>query len=169
MKIAIIDDQQEIRYSVSKILQKHEHNTIQFNGLESDIIESLQEHAVKLIIVDVMLSESFTGIDLVKQIKKSGFDIPIILMTAYTTPENMIEASKIGIKDILQKPFDENQLMQLVNKFISVNKKEPLAKIPNVLMNLISPSTVHLSQRNSLNHSSLGMKKALLQVLISSI
>jgi len=129
MKIAIIDDQQEIRYSVSKILQKHEHNTIQFNGLESDIIESLQEHAVKLIIVDVMLSESFTGIDLVKQIKKSGFDIPIILMTAYTTPENMIEASKIGIKDILQKPFDEKNLLELVEKNYQKPKNDSSSKI----------------------------------------
>jgi DNA-binding NtrC family response regulator len=130
MKIAIIDDQQEIRYSLSKILQRHNHKTVQFNGLEFDIATSIEEQSIELLIVDVMLSDTLTGIDLIKSFKKKGFNLPIILMTAYTTPENMIEASKIGIKDILQKPFDETQLMQLVNKFTS--KKESASKISHV-------------------------------------
>jgi len=117
MKIAIIDDQQEIRYSVAKILQRHGHTPIQFNGEESAIHVSLQEQGVELLVVDVMLGETLTGIDLIKQFKKEGLELPIILMTAYTTPGNMIEASKIGIKDILQKPFDETQLMALVAKY----------------------------------------------------
>lgn len=117
MKIAIIDDQQEIRYSVAKILQRHGHTPLQFNGEEYGIGVSLQEQGVELLVVDVMLGESLTGIDLIKQFKKEGLELPIILMTAYTTPSNMIEASKIGIKDILQKPFDETQLMALVAKY----------------------------------------------------
>lgn len=116
MKIAIIDDQQEIRYSVAKILQRYDHTPVQFNGEEHRLEEMLQEQGVELLIVDVMLGDTLTGIDLVKRFKKSGIRSPIILMTAYTTPTNMIEASKIGIKDILQKPFDETQLINLVQK-----------------------------------------------------
>lgn len=37
MKIAIIDDQQEIRYSVSKILQRNNHTTVSFNGEEINL------------------------------------------------------------------------------------------------------------------------------------
>jgi DNA-binding NtrC family response regulator len=125
MKIAIIDDQQEIRYSLSKILQRHNHKTVQYNGLEFDIAALIEEQAIELLIVDVMLSEELTGIDLIKSFKKKGLDISIILMTAYTTPENMIEASKIGIKDILQKPFGENELIELVDK-LSISKKKEL-------------------------------------------
>lgn len=132
MKIAIIDDQQEIRYSVSKILQRNNHHTVQLNGSEYDIATIIEEQDIRLLIVDVMLSDILTGIDLVKSFKQKGLNLPIILMTAYTTPENMIEASKIGIKDILQKPFDENQLMQLVNKFTVPNKKEISSKISEV-------------------------------------
>ena len=49
-------------------------------------------------------------------------------MTAYTTPTNMIEASKIGIKDILQKPFDEAELMNLVDKYLHFSKKDKSSK-----------------------------------------
>lgn len=125
MKIAIIDDQQEIRYSLSKILKRNHHQTVQFNGEEQNLGEHIVEQGVELLIVDVMLGETLTGIDLVKQFKKENIELPIILMTAYTTPTNMIEASKIGIKDILQKPFDEKELLALVSKYQLHTKKEP--------------------------------------------
>lgn len=124
MKIAIIDDQQEIRYSVAKILQRHHHTTFQYNGEENTIEESILEQGIELLVVDVMLNDNFTGIDLIKKFKRHAITIPIILMTAYTTPTNMIEASKIGIKDILQKPFDESELMLLVNQYLLPSHKE---------------------------------------------
>ena len=128
MKIAIIDDQSEIRYSVAKILQRYNHIPLQFNGEEFGLEVTFQEQGVELLIVDVMLSDNFTGIDLVKSFKKHGLKLPIILMTAYTTPSNMIEASKIGIKDILQKPFDEAQLMALVEKHVQTPQKDKKEK-----------------------------------------
>lgn len=124
MKIAIIDDQHEIRYSVAKILQRHHHTTVQYNGEEQNIEESIIEQGIELLIVDIMLSEQLTGIDLIKQFKTHALQLPIILMTAYTTPTNMIEASKVGIKDILQKPFDETALMQLVNQYLCPSHKD---------------------------------------------
>ncbi len=117
MKIAIIDDQDEIRYSVSKILKRAKYNTILFDGLEADIVKQIKEKDVNLLIVDVMLSDDFSGIDLIKIFKDSGIVLPIILMTAYTTPTNMIEASKLGIKDILQKPFTAYELKNVVKKY----------------------------------------------------
>ncbi|AFL69682.1 sigma-54-dependent transcriptional regulator [Sulfurospirillum barnesii] len=124
MKIAIIDDQQEIRYSVAKILQRYNHTPFQFNGEEFELSLMLEAQGVELLIVDVMLGGSFTGIDLIKQFKKAKLNLPVILMTAYTTPSNMIEASKIGIKDILQKPFDETELLKLVEKYVHVTPKK---------------------------------------------
>ena len=128
MKIAIIDDQQEIRYSVSKILQRNNHTTVSFNGEEINLSEQIEEQGIELLIIDVMLGETLTGIDLIKRFKKAKIDLPIILMTAYTTPTNMIEASKIGVKDILQKPFDEAQLLSLVDKYLDFSKKNKSSK-----------------------------------------
>ena len=122
MKIAIIDDQEEIQYSVSRILKKSKHKTFTFDGFEYDIIFTIKEEDIDLLIVDVMLSEEYSGIDLIKKLRKEGVHKPIILMTAYTTPSNMIEASKIGIKDILQKPFRSEDLLNLVNKYNNTDK-----------------------------------------------
>lgn len=129
MKIAIIDDQHEIRYSLSKILQRNHHTTFQFNGEEEDFCVAIAEQGIELLVMDMMLGENLTGIDLIKKLKKADIALPIILMTAYTTPSNMIEASKIGIKDILQKPFDEASLISLVDKYRHVPKKEKQTKL----------------------------------------
>ena len=117
MKIIVIDDQEEIRYSVSRILKKVKHQVSSFSGLEDDIADILIEASADLFVVDVMLSETFSGIDLIKDLREKGLKQPIILMTAYTTPTNMIEASKIGIKDILQKPFTSDELKVFVDKY----------------------------------------------------
>jgi len=127
MKIAIIDDQDEIRYSVSKILKRAKYDTVLFNGLEEDIGRQIKESDIKLLIVDVMLSDDFSGIDLVKNLYLYDIKLPVILMTAYTTPTNMIEASKIGIKDILQKPFTPDELKDTVKKYDE--KKDDYVKV----------------------------------------
>jgi len=64
MKIAIIDDQKDIRYSVSKILKKDNHQTFLYSGLEVDVVKSIKENNIDLLIVDIMLSDNFSGIDL---------------------------------------------------------------------------------------------------------
>ena len=122
MKIAIIDDQDEIRYSVSKILKRVKYETVLFDGLEADIAVHIKEKQIHLLIIDIMLSDDFSGIDLIKKLRKNGIKLPVILMTAYTTSTNMIEASKIGIKDILQKPFTADALKNLVKKYDEKNE-----------------------------------------------
>ena len=117
MKIAIIDDQEEIRYSVSKILKRAKHETFLYSGLENKIVKHISENSVDILVVDVMLSEDFSGIDLLKKFRQNNISTPAILMTAYTTPTNMIEASKIGIKDILQKPFTADELKSVIKKY----------------------------------------------------
>lgn len=117
MNIAIIDDQDEIRFSVSKILKKNEHKLYEFSGSESSIAQTIILNKIELIILDVMLATEKTGIDLLKDFRNANILVPVILMTAFTTPENLIEASKLGIYDILQKPFDKNNLLEVVSKY----------------------------------------------------
>ncbi|MBE0496504.1 MAG: sigma-54-dependent Fis family transcriptional regulator [Campylobacterales bacterium] len=113
MRIAIIDDQPDIRYSVAKILKRHGHEAIAFEGTEAELCETLSSQGIDVLIVDVQLGVELSGIDIIRELKKTS-QMPIILMTAYTTAQNMIEASKLGVQNILKKPFDEEALMELV-------------------------------------------------------
>ncbi len=131
MNIAIIDDQEVVRYSVARTLKKLQHNTYEFTGIEKNIPSIIENENIELLIVDVMLSENFSGIDLLKELRAKNISQPAILMTAFTTPTNMIEASKIGIKDILQKPFSGDDLKKAVEKY-NVKKSENIHTLSKI-------------------------------------
>ena len=119
MNIAIIDDQEDIKYAVEKILKKDGPTCYGFKGNEDDLIDGLNVFEVELIILDMMLKNGLSGIDIIEKIRKNSLNTPIIMITAYTTPSNMIKASKSGIIDIIQKPFSANDIIQTVNKYNS--------------------------------------------------
>ncbi len=117
MNIAIIDDQADIRYAVEKMLSNKGHTCYGFNGGEEDLIEGIDVFDIDLIILDMMLGEDLTGIDVLQKIKGASYQIPTILITAYTTPSNLINASKAGIVDIIEKPFGTKDLLEVVDKY----------------------------------------------------
>ena len=124
MNIAIIDDQEDIKYAVEKILKKDGPTCYGFKGNEDDLIDGLNVFEVELIILDMMLKNGLSGIDIIEKIRKNSLNTPIIMITAYTTPSNMIKASKSGIIDIIQKPFSANDIIQTVNKYNSKHIKK---------------------------------------------
>lgn len=118
MNIAIIDDQDDIKYAIEKILKKDGHTCYGFLGNENDLIDGLKVFEVDLIILDMMLNDGLTGLDVIENIKNCNLDTPIIMITAYTTPSNMIKASKAGVIDLIQKPFSAKDIIETVNKYI---------------------------------------------------
>ncbi|NLC27186.1 MAG: sigma-54-dependent Fis family transcriptional regulator [Campylobacteraceae bacterium] len=124
MQIAIVEDQADIRYSVTKILKRHGYDVVGFEGNEAELVKTISQMSPDLLILDVQLGANYSGIDLAKELKAEASTVPIVLMTAYTTAQNMIEASKMGIQNILQKPFDEEALLKLVTPYFQ-EKESP--------------------------------------------
>ncbi len=117
MNIAIIDDQEDIQYAIEKILKKEGHTCYGFYGNEKDLIDGFEVFDIDLVIIDMMLDDSLTGLDVLHKLREHNFKIPTIMITAYTTPSNMIEASKSGITDIIKKPFSSKDILEIVHKY----------------------------------------------------
>jgi len=124
MNIVIIDDQADIRYAVEKMLSKKGHTCYGFCGNEEDLIEGIEVFDVDLIILDMMLEEPLTGLDVLERLKSASYNIPTILMTGYATASNIINATKFGIVDILEKPFSTTDILELVEKYQKKDQKE---------------------------------------------
>jgi len=124
MNIVIIDDKEDIQYAVEKILQKEGHTCYGFYGNEDDLLDIFDVFDIELVIMDMMLEGNQTGLDILDELRKNQINIPIIMITAYTTPSNMIKASKSGINDIIQKPFSANEIIEIVKKYINNTQQE---------------------------------------------
>src|SRR5262249_8559133 len=81
-----------------------------------------------LVLTDLRLP-GLNGLDLVRQLHTSRPRLPIILMTAHGTTETAIEATKSGAYDYLLKPFEMDELVELVANTLNSSRlmTEPVA------------------------------------------
>jgi two-component system response regulator FixJ len=70
------------------------------------------------IVTDVRMPE-ITGIDLLRHVKKTNPDLPVIVITGHGDITLAVEAMKIGATDFLEKPFDGQQLLSAVRSALS--------------------------------------------------
>lgn len=109
-KILIIEDDHDIRDLIRLQLKLQKYNVFTAaSGLEGN--KAIQEQKFDLFIIDRMLPDT-NGLELCKQIRanSSTHNSPIILVTALSEPENIIDGLDAGADDYITKPFDINIL-----------------------------------------------------------
>ncbi len=113
-KILICDDEDGMRRYLGKMLKNWGYQT---EGFASPLLllKSLQEldSYADLLLLDVKMPE-MDGIEVLKQLKNSHPQLPVIMMTGHGTIESAVEAMKIGAYDYLTKPFPQEKLFALV-------------------------------------------------------
>ncbi|KPL15807.1 hypothetical protein AMJ74_00665 [candidate division WOR_3 bacterium SM1_77] len=86
-----------------------------------EAMQVFKKEKVEIALVDLKLPD-IDGIDLVRELKKSDTDTKFIIMTAFGTIERAVEAMKLGVYDFLTKPFEVEQLINLLNRIIEEQK-----------------------------------------------
>ncbi len=120
--IIIVDDEKDIRELLSGILSDEGFETRLAKDIESLKIE-LTRRIPSLILLDVWLDESNAdGIDILKIIKKSYPDIPVIMISGHGTIDMAINALKIGAFDFIEKPFESNILISSISRAIETSE-----------------------------------------------
>jgi two-component system response regulator FixJ len=122
--VYVIDDDDAVRHSLEFLLKTA---GIAVSGFESAkaFLEILPRIKSGCIITDVRMPE-ITGIDLLRRVKESGVDIPVIVITGHGDVSLAVEAMKIGAVDFLEKPFDDDLLVASVRS--ALNKDASTAR-----------------------------------------
>jgi two-component system response regulator FixJ len=115
--VYVIDDDDAVRQSLEFLLKTV---GIPVRGFESAraFLEVLPNIHTGCVITDVRMPE-MTGIDLLRRIKESNHDIPVIVITGHGDISLAVEAMKIGAMDFLEKPFDDDLLLAAVRTALS--------------------------------------------------
>lgn len=95
-----------------------------------DGIEALQKfsrHGWDLVITDIRMPK-MSGLDVLKEIRRSSPHTPVILITAYGTVNTAVEAMKEGATDFIMKPFSLEDLEAAVKRIFTVAVDEHWAK-----------------------------------------
>ena len=121
-KVLLVEDHMQVRSLVRSLLDT------QYEIIECDEgnagIELSIKHVPDLIISDIMMP-GMNGIEMLKSIKLDlrTSHIPIIMLTAKASDENLLEGLKYGADDYLIKPFKSQELILRTNNLINARKK----------------------------------------------
>ena len=119
-RILIVDDEKDIRNNIKAILQDENYLTDTAESSD-DALDLVGQHSYDLIILDVWLNDSkLDGIELLKTIKKSNKEIPIIIISGHGNIEMAVEAIKEGAHEFIEKPFSSERLILSVIRSIEV-------------------------------------------------
>ena len=114
--ILVIDDEPAQVQILSGFLKKKGFE-IQKANSGAEAIKIIENFPIDLVITDFKMPD-MDGMQVLKNTKKINPDIDVILMTAFGSVENVIEAMKAGASDYLTKPVDLDQLELIINRAV---------------------------------------------------
>lgn len=110
--ILIVDDEEDTRYLLSKILEKEGFNTLSVaNGRQAFAI--LKKEEIDIILCDVNLAET-NGLEVLEGLKEACPLVEVIMLTAYGSIKDGVKAIKAGAYDYIIKGEDNNKLIPLL-------------------------------------------------------
>lgn len=121
-KILVVDDDPELHTLIGFALRREGYHVLEahdaFEGLEA-----IESEVVDLALLDVMMPK-MDGLMMLARLREKHQDLPVIVMTALTTPETAISALREQACDFLAKPFDVDQLLSAVRAVFELVPQE---------------------------------------------
>ncbi len=117
--ILVIDDDDDLRYSLKRVLSARKYNVIEANSGETGL-QMAEEHAPDVILLDNRMG-GMSGIEALQHLRGANPNAMIILMTAYGTTQTTIEAMKFGAFDYIMKPFDLKKILSLTEAALAAS------------------------------------------------
>ncbi|MFO7812853.1 MAG: sigma-54 dependent transcriptional regulator [Pelovirga sp.] len=111
-RILIVDDEQSLREMLTVLLQREGYQIDQAVDGE-DALAKMAENNVDLIISDIKMPR-LSGIDLLRRLREQENDTTLIMMTAFSSTEEAVEAMKLGAYDYITKPFKNDEIRLVV-------------------------------------------------------
>ncbi|MBD3763353.1 MAG: sigma-54-dependent Fis family transcriptional regulator [Rhodobacterales bacterium] len=122
MSILIVDDEKDIRELIGDIL-RDEGYTVRLAGTSDACMAEINAEAPSLMILDIWLKDSrMDGIDILKTVRRSNPDVPVVIISGHGNIEIAVAAIKQGAYDFIEKPFNIDQLMVVVSRAMETSR-----------------------------------------------
>ncbi len=164
MKVLIVEDETRLGQFLKQGLSEHSH-TANWVGNCRDANNALAETHYDLIVLDLSLPDG-DGLDLVREWRASGFNEPVLILSARDGLEDRIKGLDVGADDYLPKPFSLEELLARMRALMrrqSVVKHTVLER-NGIKMDLLG-HTVHL---NDAPVDLTGREYALLEIFLQN-
>ena len=108
-----MDDEELVRWSLRERLTAEGHDVVEA-GTAAEAVDKARDD-IDLIFLDFKLPDG-DGLSVLRKVKERAPDLPVILMTAFSTIESAVEAMKLGAFHYVNKPFNLDEVLLLAEK-----------------------------------------------------
>jgi len=127
MKILVVEDEKKISGFIKRGLEKDEYQvTIIHDGVEG--LKQALSGEYNLMILDVMIPKK-DGLTVIKELREAGGRIPVLMLTARGTTEDIVSGLEAGSDDYLAKPFAFAELLARVRALLRRSERDRGAEI----------------------------------------
>ena len=119
-RVLVVDDEEEIRKILSRILEKEGFEVITASDGEQ-AMQKICSDIPDAVLLDVRMP-GLNGMEVLKKIKAIDENLPVVLITAYADTHQAVEAMKEGAYDYLAKPFDNNEVVWITSRALAEGK-----------------------------------------------
>ncbi len=121
IKILVADDDAQMQLAVRTTLERAGFEVVTV-GNGASALENLENDSFDLIISDQKMPE-LTGSELLTSIQERNITTPFIMITAYGTINQAVEAMQLGAADFITKPFSAEDLLRIIERVLSPESK----------------------------------------------
>lgn len=120
-RILLVEDEEHLQHALKLNLEMEQYVVFAVSD-GNNAIKAFKEQKFDLVILDVMLPE-MDGLMVCEHIRLHNSDVPVLFLSAKSTPADRINGLRKGADDYLTKPFDLEELLLRVRKLIIKNEK----------------------------------------------
>lgn len=120
--ILIVDDDAELRANLSKILRNKGYKIDEASS-GKEAIEKAMSKEFDISLLDLMMPK-MSGMDVLTELRKLSPRTKVIMITAFATVDNAVEALKRGASDYISKPFKTEELLAKIRRALEESRFE---------------------------------------------
>ena len=106
--VLALDDDADVRVLVEAVLEREGHVVVSYEDGEA-LISDLQNRLPDVVVLDVMLP-GMDGLEVLEELRRRIPGVPVLMLTAATSVDRVVEAMRLGAYDYLSKPIDPTEL-----------------------------------------------------------
>ncbi|GAC1317953.1 MAG: heavy metal response regulator transcription factor [Collimonas sp.] len=165
MKILIVEDQERLGRFVKQGLTEHSY-TVSWVGTCREARDALCETSYDVIVLDLGLPDG-DGLDLLREWRKSGFNEPVLILSARDTVQDRIKGLDLGADDYLPKPFSLEELLARVRSLLRRHSaaKETVLEHRGIKLDLLG----HVVHVNGVPVDLTSREFALLEIFMQNV
>ncbi|MEW6290506.1 MAG: response regulator transcription factor [Thermodesulfobacteriota bacterium] len=161
MNILIVDDEQELRNQLRRVLEG-QHYRVEEAADGEEALDKIWNDTYDLVLLDIMLPK-LNGLAVLKEVRQAGLKMPVLMLTARGDIDDRVRGLNHGADDYLAKPFSMAELLARIRAMLRRRgERDPVLTAGPITLNTVSRTVTRQGEPVSLTAKEFAILEFLL-------